>query len=394
MSVNRIASRVVPFDPKGPVMANEAQALDASIGDARIVLLGEPSHGDGAAFAAKARLVEHLHRHRGFDVLAFEADFFALDRAWRGAPDPSGVDEVARHVYRFWRDSPSIQPLWRLVQERFDSRRPLVVAGIDPRHSGGYAKRSVAEELDAFLDHTRIERPAEAEWSAFTNLLIEMLEQEYRHRVSATDRVDFMNTLWMLRERITVTDSETAFWRQELSNLMWTGRSAWTFEGRDEGMAENLAWLARERFPEARIVVWAHNFHVVKDADLLAQVHPAYARERRLSPGSLLASAAKHVLQEEVCSIAVVSGQGRHAAQAWQGDFETLVELEPPPEGSLEAALLQQGIEAGYVSFKEDDPASASTFTMSGTEHGLPLEAPWGMLFDGVVFLRDASGLM
>jgi len=60
----------------------DLRALDAAIGEARIVLLGEQSHGDGTAFAAKARIVEHLHRNNGFEALAFEADFYALERAW------------------------------------------------------------------------------------------------------------------------------------------------------------------------------------------------------------------------------------------------------------------------------------------------------------------------
>lgn len=39
--------------------------LASLIGNARIVQLGESTHGDGAAFAAKVRVVKFLHRELG-----------------------------------------------------------------------------------------------------------------------------------------------------------------------------------------------------------------------------------------------------------------------------------------------------------------------------------------
>jgi len=47
-----------------------------AIGNSRIVVLGEESHGDGATFLAKVRLIKFLHQKMGFDVLAWEAGLF------------------------------------------------------------------------------------------------------------------------------------------------------------------------------------------------------------------------------------------------------------------------------------------------------------------------------
>ena len=41
------------------------QALKKAIGDRRIVLLGEQTHGDGTTFKAKVRLVKFLHHQNG-----------------------------------------------------------------------------------------------------------------------------------------------------------------------------------------------------------------------------------------------------------------------------------------------------------------------------------------
>src|SRR5262245_11525127 len=48
---------------------SDLEPLMAAIGTSRVVQMGEPSHGAGSAFAAKARLIKFLHQRMGFDVL-------------------------------------------------------------------------------------------------------------------------------------------------------------------------------------------------------------------------------------------------------------------------------------------------------------------------------------
>ena len=56
-------------------------ALNLEESSVGAVLLGEASHGDGAALLAKGRLVRYLHQARGFDVLVWESGFYDLARA-------------------------------------------------------------------------------------------------------------------------------------------------------------------------------------------------------------------------------------------------------------------------------------------------------------------------
>ena len=103
----RIAAAAVAVDTD----AQLDRVIDA-IGDARVVMLGEPWHGDGGAIALLSRLVKRLHEERGFDLLVFEGDFFALHEAWTRVE--GGADARAafnEELYPFWISTPVAAPL-------------------------------------------------------------------------------------------------------------------------------------------------------------------------------------------------------------------------------------------------------------------------------------------
>ena len=360
---------------------------EGAFGGSRVVLLGEQSHGDGAAFVAKTQIVEHLHRNLGFDVLAFEADFYALERAWRETHTEADVAALARHVYGFWREGPQMDPLWDLVRHRLRSERPLVITGIDCRHTGAYPKGQVAQALEAHLIRQGV--PLDHAWPRFRILLVDLLEKEYRHSVDASDRMHFLDGLLRLREQLTGADDASNFWREELRNLAWTARNAWGFEGRDEGMGRNLAWLANARYPDKKIIVWSHNFHIVRSAGAVDANREPYAREREKYPDTSLGEVAVRELGSGVRSIALIAGRGWYTPNAWNGDISTRAELDPPPSHSLEAKLLALGVDYAYLDLANEPEA----FTMSGTEHAVPMDAPWGRAFDGIFYLREMTGL-
>lgn len=365
--------------------------LDAFVASANVVLLGEQDHGDGAAFSFKAELVRYLHLTHGFNVLAFEADFYALTRAWLKVKTPADVPAwVAPHVYFFWRTFAETRPLWRLIEDRFSSASPLIVAGLDPRHSR-HGSADLLAELDTCLKRYKVvggdEVALKDDLVRFRALLQGMLEHEYQHKVNALERATFFRTLHELRRRLGAASGDNAsYWRQELRNLGFCARNAWSFEGRDEGMAANLEWLARERYPEAKIIVWAHNFHIAKDTALIVRADGTHIGDYH---DTLLGEKAAERLAG-VCSLGFVSAEGWYHPEAYQGNLERREDLETPPAGSLEAQLSASGLSHAFLDLRAPPK---EPFSMSGVTHNNPSIQHWADAYDGLIFIRTMHGL-
>src|SRR5919198_59777 len=71
--------------------------LLALIGDARLVLLGEASHGTQEFYRARARITQRLIREKGFTAVAVEADWpdaYRVNCYVRGAGSDQDAEEA------------------------------------------------------------------------------------------------------------------------------------------------------------------------------------------------------------------------------------------------------------------------------------------------------------
>src|SRR3982074_3727752 len=79
--------------------ATDYDGLLALIGDARVVLLGEASHGTHEFYRERARITRRLIEEKGFGAVVVEADWpdaYRVNRFVRGLPgDEEAVDALS-----------------------------------------------------------------------------------------------------------------------------------------------------------------------------------------------------------------------------------------------------------------------------------------------------------
>ena len=137
----------------------DLEFLRAEIGPARVVMLGEPSHGEGNVTEAKIRLVRYLHEQMGFTTVAFESGFYDLHKAQQaleaGRSVNLEIDILARYLKRM---TDAARPILRgeasitLRKDTIDKAMPRIAV-----------KTQVSEEDASLLSALKAKRRALAE---------------------------------------------------------------------------------------------------------------------------------------------------------------------------------------------------------------------------------------
>jgi len=284
-SVEKIREKAVAFDGTSDV-ANEILAL---VGDAKLVLIGEASHGTHEFYKYRAEITKHLIEEKNFSAVAVEADFpdaYRVNRYARGFGTDQWADEALSDFRRFplwmWRNSDVLDFVgWlRTHNDKLEISKKIGFYGIDL-----YSLHASMEAVLEFLNKVDPEaaKIARRRYECFDHFGEDA--QSYGYAASYDQRFscedEAVNQLVELQRRAAeyanrdgfVARDEYFFAEQnarlvknseEYYREMFRGRvSSWNL--RDRHMAETLhallAHLESENQPP-KIVVWAHNSHL------------------------------------------------------------------------------------------------------------------------------------
>ena len=258
----------------------DLSGLMKRIGDARVVLLGEATHGTAEFYDMRARITKELIQHKGFRFVAVEADW----------PDAAQIDHFVRETRMEPTEEPTFArfPTWmwanmqvlefvkwlRNYNKQFSSPDKAVgFFGLDlySLYSSINSVINYLEEVDPELAAIARKRygcltPWEADPATYGAVAL-----TGKHKGCEQEVVEMLNTL--MRKRLDYAAQDGRRFLDALSNarlvknaeqyyrIMYEGSSeSWNF--RDQHMFDTLKNLLDFHGPGSRAVVWEHNSHI------------------------------------------------------------------------------------------------------------------------------------
>jgi len=248
-------------------------------GDARVVCLGEASHGTSEFYRARAQITKRLIAHHGFSIVAVEADW----------PDAATIDRYVRHREPREGEQRAFErfPTWMWRNREFDSlirwmrrhnrgRDYSAMAGFY-----GLDLYNMSMSMRAVIDFLEEEDPEAANvaktrygclepWADDPQRYGAMSLYEGYARCEVPARQMLMD---LMQRNFDCLSQECDEWLDAAANarvvknaeayyrVMYEG-AAESWNLRDTHMFETLTQLLDAKGPASKAVVWAHNSHI------------------------------------------------------------------------------------------------------------------------------------
>jgi erythromycin esterase-like protein len=317
--------------------------------DARIVLLGEATHGTHEFYAARASITRRLIERHGFSIVAVEGDWPDIaridDYVRHNAPRPRQGEAKVRFPAWMWRNQEVLVFADWLRSHNADlpQARRASIRGLDVY--------SLGESMQAVIDYLEKQDPAQAAAARERYSCLMPWSDEpqaygqgvtYGRLAGCEDgAVAQLDELLLRRMQYLGEDGEAFFNAEQNARIvraaeryyraMYRGSVA-SWNLRDRHMFDTLQMLMAHH-PDARAVVWAHNSHIGNASAT------AMGWNGEFNIGEL----ARRSYGDQAVLIGFGTDRGTVAAASdWGGDM-SVMRVRPAREDSWEAGFRHTG---------------------------------------------------
>ena len=300
--------------------ASDLAPLHTIVGSARVVAVGEPLHGGHEPLSFRNRLIQYLIEHEGFTAVGLESGFSesrVVDRYINGGPGDAA--SIARDGitwgFGLFRDNIALVAWLRAWNADPKNSRKVHFYGIDlsgganadfpnPRRAvdSVLAYLSVADSVTAVGARKSLE-PCLGRFSAggYDSLstvdraklaaglaqLATDLRMEQRKLVAATSSDEYA---WMVHRVVDAQQMQRYLDLEPAPAARGNRRDpSRQIQTRDSAQAENVLWALQREGPSGKLVIFAHNGHVMNSS--LQLVAGSTSRRPSAAMGTFLRAA-------------------------------------------------------------------------------------------------------
>ncbi len=328
--------------------------------DARVVMIGEASHGTADFYRTRAVITQRLIERHGFNIVAVEADW----------PDAGHVDQYVRglahtawtrHIFsRFptwmWRNG-EVKAFAHWLHQFNHQQSPehrVEFRGLDV-----YSLRNSIHEVLSYLDRIDPQLANEARrrygcltpWQDDPSLYGHFVE---RDGVMPCEQpvIEQLNAMLADQLRGLIKNDEAFFnatqnarvvmAAEQYYRAIYRGSTA-SWNLRDRHMFDTLRAVLEHRGPQAKAVVWAHNSHIGNAA----------ATEMGWKGQFNIGQLCRNAFGRDVVLIGMATDRGQvAAADDWDGEM-LIKDIRPSRPDSWEHQFLTAGVAASLTDWRD-----------------------------------------
>ncbi|MBB2148073.1 erythromycin esterase family protein [Pedobacter gandavensis] len=264
----------------------DLNAIGNAIKNAKIVGIGEATHGTSEFSRFKIRLLEYLVKEKGFTTLALEESIATCDQMNRLLNLPSAAlrgSLLSMPFYKTWKTEEMLGLFTWLNHYNLSQQKKIRFIGVDMEDLGLKNSRKMLREYGRSHNEKILAQTIVVDQHLDSLLQLSKLSMSNRKTLDAANKlkqkIASLDSLIVAEGKMT-GDEQRLFQLRSYARVCKQWLDSRFFAGsRDEFMADNMLNFLKAN-PEDKILLWAHNFHIANTNAGGQKTMGAYLKER------------------------------------------------------------------------------------------------------------------